>query len=167
MGLLSAFFGGSPKQNAIALFYEEIGGKSDQPTDSMGLVDALLEEDILYVWDWKETAEDVVEGVQHLLSHKGLVAINNAQQQRILARQQEKAEDVLPLALEEANQILLASGYRLLAIDTRSDQYCACLVSEDIYNRWVNVRVAPDFFTRDHHRGGGRAPKETQPRTLN
>lgn len=162
IGFLTKLFSSGPDGNCIPQFYKELGGKADDPQNEETFLDAALTEGLLYNWDWKEHPEDVVEGVDELLAQRGLKPLIEEDKQRILNSGMDKL--ALPNALSEADGLLMSQGHRLLSIDTRSDQYCAAVVTEKFYRRWVNVSISKQLLTQDHHRGGGRAPKDVAPR---
>ena len=163
-GFWKSLFEKKPNVSCIAKFYDELGGEREMAEDVEAFLDATLNEGLLYNWDWREGPEEAVQGVNDLLKNRGLEPLTEEATQQILSAATDKEQ--LPKALQIADGFLQAQGHRLLAIDTRSDQYCAGIVTGAFYHRWVNVSVAKQILTQDHYRGGGPAPKATAPRDV-
>jgi hypothetical protein len=157
----------TPKiEDCIAEFCEELGCKADLTGSSDTLVEVVLEDGVLYNWDWCEVPYAVAEGIDALLLRRKMPPLSSEEREHIVTIDEGERGDSMPIALAEGDTVMLARGQRLLALDTNSDQYCAAVVPKEFYERWVNVRLAEGLCTRDHHKGGGEPPKETKPREL-
>ncbi|SPH22754.1 hypothetical protein ASD8599_03502 [Ascidiaceihabitans donghaensis] len=163
---LQSLFSNDHGADCVALFYGELGGRNAVPPTAAAFVDVVLEEELLWNFDWRETSDDVVEALAFFFEQNGLRDLSKAEIGQITQDAGSKKGVELPLALNNADLVSQTRQWRLLSVDTTSDQYCVALVTPKFYARWVNVKICSGVCTQDHYRGGGKPPKNTGPRAI-